>query len=279
MSKKLSLPEMQALYNNLKKKYTEICIFCFEPVLLHIKGKYEYVYCSNNICLFYKKQKPLWKNTPFEKIKIPHISALSVLELWINNFTRNQISFLTGINEKSIYHFLKKVTDKLVPYYYNSVEKIGGVDCTVECDESKFGKRKFNRGHPVEGVWVLGYVKIGEVKQVRLIQVEKRDKITLTGETIKHVERGTTVRTDCWKGYVDLDVNGYNHQKVNHSENFVDRETGIHTNTIEGTWSGVKRNVPIRCRTKELINPYLVRYMIRKNESGIPFTNLIKKLF
>jgi hypothetical protein len=26
----------------------------------------------------------------------------------------------------------------------------------VEIDESKFGKRKHNRGHRVEGVWVVG---------------------------------------------------------------------------------------------------------------------------
>lgn len=34
--------------------------------------------------------------------------------------------------------------------------KIGGPGHVVETDESKFGKRKFNKGRPVEGCWVLG---------------------------------------------------------------------------------------------------------------------------
>ena len=33
---------------------------------------------------------------------------------------------------------------------------IGGEGIIVEIDESKFGKRKFNRGHRVEGIWWLG---------------------------------------------------------------------------------------------------------------------------
>lgn len=35
-------------------------------------------------------------------------------------------------------------------------EKLGGIDKVVEIDESKFGKRKFHRGHKVDGTWVFG---------------------------------------------------------------------------------------------------------------------------
>ena len=41
---------------------------------------------------------------------------------------------------------------------------IGGDGVIVEIDESKFGKRKYNnRGHRVEGVWVVGGVEITHV--------------------------------------------------------------------------------------------------------------------
>jgi len=33
-------------------------------------------------------------------------------------------------------------------------EPIGGPGKVVEVDESKFGKRKYHRGHRVDGVWV-----------------------------------------------------------------------------------------------------------------------------
>ncbi|KCZ78735.1 hypothetical protein H311_00226 [Anncaliia algerae PRA109] len=36
---------------------------------------------------------------------------------------------------------------------------IGGPGIIVEIDESKFGRRKYHRGHKVEGVWVLGMVE------------------------------------------------------------------------------------------------------------------------
>ena len=38
--------------------------------------------------------------------------------------------------------------------------QIGGIGIVVEIDESKFGKRKHNCGHKVDGVWVVGMVEI-----------------------------------------------------------------------------------------------------------------------
>lgn len=34
--------------------------------------------------------------------------------------------------------------------------KLGGPGIEVQIDESKFGRRKYYRGHRVEGVWVFG---------------------------------------------------------------------------------------------------------------------------
>jgi hypothetical protein len=44
-------------------------------------------------------------------------------------------------------------------FFEGSSEKIGGPCKTVEIDESKIGRRKYNRGHPVEGQWVFGGVE------------------------------------------------------------------------------------------------------------------------
>ncbi|KAM0673519.1 hypothetical protein GVAV_001749 [Gurleya vavrai] len=35
---------------------------------------------------------------------------------------------------------------------------LGGNDIVVECDESLFGKRKYNRGRLRKQTWVLGFV-------------------------------------------------------------------------------------------------------------------------
>lgn len=129
---------------------------------------------------------------------------------------------------------------------------IGGEGIRVELDESKFGKRKHNRGHHVEGVWIFGGVEITEARKVFLERVATRDAYTLRCIILKYVRRGSIIVTDFWRGYLGLEEFGYTHLRVNHSITFVDEESGACTNTIEGTWSALKRKVPIRNRTSTI---------------------------
>jgi hypothetical protein len=48
---------------------------------------------------------------------------------------------------------------------------------------------------------------------------------------------------DMWAGYCNLGnhPNQYIHRTVNHSDNFIDPHTGVHTQTIEGFWGQRKR--------------------------------------
>ncbi|KCZ75088.1 hypothetical protein H311_03940, partial [Anncaliia algerae PRA109] len=69
------------------------------------------------------------------------------------------ISLLSHTSRQCIYRILKKLNKILIKKYYEALPCIGGDDIIVEIDESKFGKRKFNRGRKVEGVWVFGMVE------------------------------------------------------------------------------------------------------------------------
>lgn len=51
----------------------------------------------------------------------------------------------------------------------------------VEIDESMFGKQKYNRGHRVDGVWVLDLVERSEAWKIFFISVPDRKKETLHG--------------------------------------------------------------------------------------------------
>ena len=51
--------------------------------------------------------------------------------------------------------------------------KIGGKGIIVEIDEMKLGKRKYNRGHRVEGVWVIAGIERTIEKRMFAGEVER----------------------------------------------------------------------------------------------------------
>ena len=80
----------------------------------------------------------------------------------------------------------------------------------------------------------------------------------------KHVLPGTVIISDCWKAYSRLEDDGYQHLTVNHSKEFVNKETGAHTNTIESTWRAVKSSLPKHGTVKSLYATFFVEYIFRK---------------
>lgn len=50
----------------------------------------------------------------------------------------------------------------------------------------------------------------------------------------------TTVISDCWAVYQDLEAHGYTHCTLNHTIAFVDERPGAHTKMIKRTWLWVK---------------------------------------
>lgn len=119
-------------------------------------------------------------------------------------------------------------------------------------DESKFGKRKYNKGRRTEGHWVLGMIADGS-EDLRLVLCpnNKRGAAELLPIIQQHIEPGTTIRTDMWKAYDGLAELGYQHKKVNHSDklNPFIAPDGTHTNRIEASWRPAKdyfRTVKLR---------------------------------
>ena len=84
------------------------------------------------------------------------------------------------------------------------------------------------------------------------MSVEDRSADTLIPIIKKHVLPGTIIISDCWKAYSKLEEEGFQHQTVNHSKEFINKETGAHTNTIESTWRAVKTSLPKHGTVKSL---------------------------
>ena len=75
-----------------------------------------------------------------------------------------------------------------------------------------------------------------------------RSRATLLPIVDRHCLDGTIFCSDGWKAYNKLrdhlQIEDCLHFSVNHSENFVDPETGAHTQTIEGLWRHCKAFLP-----------------------------------
>ncbi|KAK4882185.1 hypothetical protein RN001_005504 [Aquatica leii] len=125
--------------------------------------------------------------------------------------------------------------------------KLGGVGHVIQIDESVLCHRYGYR------VWSILPQKKGII-----LYIENRSRQAIIKCILKHVLPGTEIWTDKWRAYDTLSlldgVSPYIHKSVNHSNNFVDPETGVHTNYIEGYWSRLKKF----CRTKNVLRSKLL---------------------
>ena len=110
---------------------------------------------------------------------------------------------------------------------FDGTEKIGGPGKLVQVDDGKI-KRQYHRGHVVEGQRVFGASRTIHASVLSQQQKNERKK-TLLRLIKEWIERGTTIVSNCWKGYVNLSKHGYIHNRVNHSFEFFNKE-GFHTN-------------------------------------------------
>ncbi len=90
--------------------------------------------------------------------------------------------------------------------------------------------------------------------------------------------------SDKWASYNCLAENGYFHQSVNHSENFVDpNNPQIHTQNIESRWNIVKKHLKRKgTNVTKFLDEYLLEYCFKnkfKTDIFNAFLNEIKKKY
>ena len=188
---------------------------------------------------------------------------------------------LLGWSNRNVADWTTNIQDLVATLVLEDNGQIGGPGIVVEIDESKFGKRKYNRGHRVEGAWVFGGVECTPARKCFACIVERRDRETLQPLINKFIAPGSIIMSDEWRAYnqiEDQEGKNYKHETVNHSETYVNPDTGCCTNTIEDTWNGMKTSIPVRKRNKKQLQNCLFEFIWRRNNEGNLWNGLLAAL-
>src|ERR1039458_5042409 len=179
-----------------------------------------------------------------------------------------QIQRETGVTYKTAWRMFKQIRSLL------SETDMQLEGSAVEMDESYFGakrKRGARRGRPSpcdsNKQCVVGVVERG-VGTGRVYATVATDaaKATLHGIAKERILPESVVFTDEYASYNGLDNAGYEHRRINHSAG-VYVLGDVHTNTIEGFWSLVKRGITGVYHNvgKNYLQTYLDEYSFRYN--------------
>ena len=100
--------------------------------------------------------------------------------------------------------------------------------------------------------------------------VADRRVVTLLPIIQAHVQPGTVIHSDCWAAYNNVASlpNIASHGTVNHSIEFVNSVTGVHTQNIESYWNRIKIKLKrMRGVTEQQLPLYLDEFMWRERLS------------
>jgi len=164
-------------------------------------------------------------------------------------------------------------------------EDVTDLTGTVEVDETYVGgKPRYHQSNLPKAVREAKARKItvqGMVERGGRVRVVAHPTSPLLGNVVEHVLPRTNVYTDEAAAYTKLRYHGYAHSRIHHTAR-VYVSGDVHTNTIEGFWSLVKRGISgvyhsVSARYLQMyLDEYAFRYNHRNDEESL-FTLVVDK--
>jgi transposase len=178
-----------------------------------------------------------------------------------------QIERETGVTYKTAWRMFNKIRSMLD----EGINPFGGPSGNgVEMDESYFGGKNIRgtkRGRPnsqeSHKQCVVGIVERGG--RAIALTSENAQKANLHKIAKERILPDSTVFTDDWSGYNDLSHTAkVTHKRINHTEK-VYVMGDIHTQTVDGLWSLIKRGIGgvYHAVSKKWLQSYLNEYTFR----------------
>ena len=81
---------------------------------------------------------------------------MELMYLWAQGFSVSEIMHELKVSKRTAVEWTLFFHECCFTKMIEDSEQIEGPGIEVEIDESKFGKRKYYRGHRVEGQWIFG---------------------------------------------------------------------------------------------------------------------------
>jgi len=235
--------------------------------------------CRNTGKYFNVKTNTLFDNT---KIKLQKwFLAIYLVTSHKKGISSLQLSKDLDVTQKTAWFMLQRIRNCF------GCENENELNNEVEIDETFVGGKNKNRhankkvensqGRSVKDKTpILGMVERGG--KINAMQVENTSAEQLTPEIVKYVKEAT-IYTDEWVGYRQIDKI-YNHLFVKHNEKeYVNGR--IHSNTIEGFWSILKRGIvgiyhfTSRKHIQKYVDEFVFRYNTRENTTNSRFNLLL----
>ena len=218
--------------------------------------------CSKRDCSW---SKSVFVDSVFASSRLEPNEILRLGYLWVVDCSRKSVVTMTGHSTATVTSFFALFREMASTELREARTQIGGQGVIVEVDESKFGKRKYHRGKPVDGAWVVGGVERTNERRFFAVVVKTRDEATIKQVLAEHVLPGSVILTDMWRAYKGAAKSlKLDHGTVNHSKHFKDPETGVHTSHIEGTWHGMKIAIPEKNRKRGILENHISEFIWRR---------------
>lgn len=184
-----------------------------------------------------------------------------------NGVSGKELERHLGVTYKTAWRMAKQIRQLM-----QNQDQDGEMMCSiVEADETYVGgTRKGKRGRGAAGKTpVIGIVERGG--EVKAIVTTDTKAATILPFLRENVEQGTQVMTDEYRSYWRVSLNGFTHSRVQHGAG--EYVAGIvHTNTIEGFWSQLKRSVngTYHSVSPKYLQSYVDEFAYRYNRRNAP---------